>query len=239
MIDGLLNLQSKDQPITTFIDRITEVHLAYVEDFRKIVDSGSDDEYSFDSQQEILTYQFAGLVKKTYERISKGLGSGFDSSANVQELRLNNWVSPVYARLQRRFVRFLASNVEEKLEELSEISFDKLISNLKVDISPSYELNFIGADGLSKSEDTSIQSDLYPPWNLSNFIVKILRNTASCIDLQILESKVSKMFQEDLSMKMRKLGKYLEKIGDKGVGSKSVSEIKQVIYYYDCFYLFT
>ena len=73
------------------------------------------DMYEQNELQELLVYQFAGLTRRAYLELSKALGNEFDTSAGVQDLRLNSWVSPVYARLQRRFIRFLASNVEDKV----------------------------------------------------------------------------------------------------------------------------
>ncbi len=45
------------------------------------------------------------------------LGTEFDSSKETRDMRTNSWVSAVYARLQRRFVRFLSGNVEEYTQE--------------------------------------------------------------------------------------------------------------------------
>ena len=67
--------------------------------------------------EEMIVYQFAGLTKKVYEKIGKGkycfytsniylndcpskyfsLGfvNQFDMTSSIQELRLNNWISPV------------------------------------------------------------------------------------------------------------------------------------------------
>ena len=111
-------------PITELVDEITQVHLNYIDDvFRDGVAGATD-------QEEALVYQFAGLARRTYDRIARGMGAQYDQSSSTLELRLNNWVSPVYARLQRRFVRFLASNVEEKVEELNAASVDLLLERL-------------------------------------------------------------------------------------------------------------
>lgn len=134
---SLIKLAPKGVPVTGLVDDITEVNLDCIEKFRKIIDSKVDDEdgYTDSQSSEYLTYQYAMLVKKVYDRLSKGLGADFDTSANVQELRLQNWVSPIYARLQRRFVRFQASNVDDQIEEMTEASFDKLLRRVKVSVS--------------------------------------------------------------------------------------------------------
>jgi hypothetical protein len=120
-------------------------------------------------------------------------------------MRLTNWVSPVYARLQRRFVRFLASNVEEKMEEMVDTSFDRLLKRVKIEISPPYALTG------SSSSSVGEESRIYPAWELAAFVIKLLRNTVAGIELPSLEAKVTRMFQQELASKMRPLAK-LEKL---------------------------
>ena len=131
---SLIKLSPKNSPVTSLVDDITEVNLDCIEKFRKIVDNKVDDEdgYTDSQSSEYLCYQYAMLVRKAYDRLSKGLGADFDTSSSVQELRLNNWVAPIYARLQRRFVRFQASNVDDMIEEMTEASFDKILRRVKV-----------------------------------------------------------------------------------------------------------
>lgn len=111
VIDALLKVHPKGMPITPLIDEITEVHLRYVDAFRDVIDDGGSDGYSQSANMEFLCYQFAGLVNRLYGRISRGLGADFDSSRVVVDMRTSNWVSPIYARLQRRFVRFTAGEI--------------------------------------------------------------------------------------------------------------------------------
>jgi hypothetical protein len=65
-----------------------------------------DDFFRDGDSDETLCYQFAGLARDAYGRLSMSLGAGFDQSSTVTEMRVNNWVSPVLARLQVRCVSF-------------------------------------------------------------------------------------------------------------------------------------
>ena len=114
IVDALVRLRAPGAPVTSLIDEITDVHLDFVDQFQSMIDDGGEDGYSQSSTQEYLAYQFAGLVRRTYARISRGLGSEFDMSLSSQEMRISSWVSPVHARLQRRFVRFLSAAAEEQ-----------------------------------------------------------------------------------------------------------------------------
>lgn len=219
--DSLLKLHPKDSPITSLIDDITEIHLDYIEVFRKSIDDGGSDGYSQSANQEFLCYQFAILIRNIYDRFSKGLGSNYDMTNSVQDLRLNSWVTPVYARLQRRFVRFLASNVEDKMEEMSSSSFDKVLNKVQIEVVPRYLL----------SEIATLESHVYPPWNLASFIIKMLRNSLTESEYISIEAKVANKFQNDLADKMRVIGRSLEKIFYEKLSTGKVlneKELKQV-----------
>jgi len=85
----------------------------------------SDAAADFKANQELLSYQYAGLCRYMYTRLSMSLGSDFDTSSASHLMRVSNWVSPVYARLQRRFMRFQAGVVEEKVDEMNNAAFDR------------------------------------------------------------------------------------------------------------------
>ena len=113
VMDTLIKLRPPNTPVTDLIDEITDIHLDFLETFQKLIDAdGGEDSYTQTSLQEYLCYQLAGLIRRTYARVSRGLGGDFDTSSQTQEMRINSWVSPIYARLERRFVRFVASNAE-------------------------------------------------------------------------------------------------------------------------------
>jgi hypothetical protein len=122
--------------------------------------------------------------------------------------RVSNWISPVYARLQRRFVRFATASVEEKVEEIFSASFDQLIDKLSMEVSPryflsgpldstvyeSYSSGGNRPDGNADASDESVLSSSnatpYPPMNLAALVIKILRNSVSCcMDITSLESR--------------------------------------------------
>lgn len=203
--DGLLRIQDSNVPITALIDDITQLQLDFIEKFRVIIDDGGSEGYSQSSNQELLCYQFAGIIRKIYDRISKTLGNNFDASLSTQSLRLSNWVTPVYARLQRRFVRFLASNVEEKLLDLNAESFDRFLDAVKFDVmSPRY--------GLYSATANASTRDVYPPWKLAEFIIKVIRYTVREEGSLGLDMKVINRYQRDLASRMRVPSKPLEQI---------------------------
>ena len=68
---------------------------------------------------------------------------------------MNNWVGPVYARLQRRFVRFLSSNVEEKEDEIYLQAFDKLLEKIDYEVHPKYTLSLSETDAQDKDSKLS------------------------------------------------------------------------------------
>ncbi len=226
IMDTLIKLRPPMTPVTDLIDEVTAIHLDFVEKFQQMIDDGGDEGYSQSSAQEYLCYQFAGLVRRTYSRISRGLGSEFDMAQSTQELRINSWVSPVYARLQRRFVRFLAANAEEQEVEINAASFEKLLNKLKLEVVPRYSLSGVkvdrpqssGTDGSGGSgsileASSNDPSFYYPSWEAASFISKIIRNVVATIDvIPALESKVAGAFQSDLSDRMKPLAKPLEKV---------------------------
>jgi hypothetical protein len=222
VIDTLVKLELKHQAsITELVDRITDIHLDYIEEFAEEIDDGGDEDYSQSANQEYLTYQFAGLVRLTYTRISRGLGADFDSSIETQELRTNSWVSTVYARLQRRFVRFLAGNVEETVEEQNIAAMDQLIDRIPLKVSPRYSLQEYKKIAKMESEEEGSGDEneetgtdfYYAPWELCNFILKIVRNVvADSNDRTRLEPKLVRHFQKVLSTKMRKASKLLSEL---------------------------
>lgn len=226
IMDTLIKLRPPMTPVTDLIDEVTAIHLDFVEKFQQMIDDGGDEGYSQSSAQEYLCYQFAGLVRRTYSRISRGLGSEFDMAASTQELRINSWVSPVYARLQRRFVRFLAANAEEQEVEINAASFDKLLGKLKLEVTPRYSLSGVridrsqspsgdggGGSGSIIEASSNDPSFYYPSWETASFISKIIRNVVATIDIiPALESKVTGSFQSDLSDRIKPLAKPLEKL---------------------------
>lgn len=211
VVDAQIRNFPKGTAVTALIDEATEVHLKFIEDFKTEIDDGGSDGYSQSTQQEFLGYQFAGLVERFYTRFSKGLGADFDSSSTAVSMRISNWVSPVYARLQRRFVRFLAGNVEEKMEEINSQAFDRMLDKIVVEISPRYRLLQGGATVSSSTDSFSS----YPAWDLTSFISKVLRNTMGSQPLASVEPKVARLMQNDLSVKMRALGRPLEQLAAK------------------------
>ena len=217
IVDALIRIFPKGIPVTSLIDELTETHLSFVEEFRTEIDDGGSDGYSQSARQEFLCYQFAGLVERVYTRVSKGLGAEFDNSPKTMQMRVSNWVSPVYARLQRRFVRFLAGNVEEKVEESNSQAFDRMLEKIVVAIEPPYLLPHLA--GVSNPPQTAASA--YPGWDLTFFIAKVLRNTLGAApSFASVEPRVAQRLQNDLSVKMRALGRPLERIASKLIGDK-------------------
>ena len=222
IVDSLIRMFPKGVPVTGLIDEITDVHLSFVEDFRADIDDGGSDGYSQSTQQEFLCYQLAGLVERVYTRVSRGLGAEFDSSPAAVRMRISNWVSPVYARLQRRFVRFLAGNVEEKVEESNAAAFDRLLDKLVIGIEPKYHFTQLAASSAASSTPSSSSSSSspsssppYPAWELAFFVTKVLRNTLGCAALASVEPKIAQRLQNHMSVTMRALGRPLEQIATK------------------------
>ncbi|KAJ1430959.1 hypothetical protein B484DRAFT_46359 [Ochromonadaceae sp. CCMP2298] len=208
IMERLNSMLPKGEPVTALIDDITDIHLSFVPTFQKMIKDGDgEDGYVQTALQEQLTYQFAGLVRHTYTILASSLGQGFDKSAANNEMRLNNWVSPVYARLQRRVVRFSASTVEERVEELNNNALDKLIEKLKIQISPRYTL--------SQAAEVVTPGAL-PAWELAAFVLKVLRNSLGALGseqaLATLESKVNRMFRVSISARMRDILRPLESV---------------------------
>ena len=212
VVDALVKLHPKDLPVTPLVDDLTEVHLNYIESFRESIDDGGDDGFSQSRRQETLCYQFATLVHFTYRRLSGGLGEGFDSSEDTQQMRVSSWEDPVHARLQRRFVRFLASNVEEKSEEILSQAFDRLMDRVRLRTPARHTLS-------------SSPEKVYTPWELSQFVTKVLRNVAQYVDLSSLAPKVSKRMQEEVAPEMGRLSQPLERLMERNYFALSDKEL--------------
>ena len=201
IVDALIKIENAGAPITDLIDKVTDVHLNFVEEFQfHLDDSGSGNFQS--TNQEFLAYQFAGLVYRTYSKISRGLGPDFDMSSQAVNMRTNNWVSTIYARLQRRFVRFLASNVEEKVEEQNAASFEGLIERFRVEIVPPYTFS-------KRYIYETMPRGEYPPWDLTASLMTIVRNVISDADKERLEPSVVRHFQNEISAMMRRVSRPL------------------------------
>lgn len=231
VIDNLLKNYSKNMPVTDLVDDISDVHLDFIEPFRFIIDDGGSDGYSQSSRQEFLCYQYAGLAKRVFSYLTKNLGNDFDNSRGTQELRLTNWVSPIYARLQRRFVRFAASNVDEKIEEYLQQAFDRLLLSVTMDIVPRYYITSLQQTSVTSSS-LKIR-DNYPAWDQADTIIKLLRNTVAelstedLIDLSI-ESKLLRTSQNEIANRMRPICKTLENMINKPIDKLQDREIKSV-----------
>jgi len=203
-------------PLTDLVDEITQVHLDYIDGFREMIDDGGEDGYSQSGRMETLTYQFAGLVRRTYDRVARGMGAEYDQSSSTLEMRLNNWVSPVYARLQRRFVRFLASNVEEEVEALNSAAMDLMLNRMSVLIEPyPHPKYMLASSGVGAGADHAAGSSLdasYPPWSLAAQVIKLIRVSVGSLDILAIDAKVARAYQNGISERLRAVGRPLERM---------------------------
>jgi hypothetical protein len=205
-------------PLTDLVDEITKVHLDYIDGFRDMIDDGGEDGYSQSGRMETLTYQFAGLVRRTYDRVARGMGAEYDQSSSTLEMRLNNWVSPVYARLQRRFVRFLASNVEEEVEALNSAAMDLMLNRMPVLVDPYPHPKYmlaptgVGAGAGADHVAGSRLNTSYPPWLLADLIIKLIRVSVSSLDILAIDAKVARAYQNGISERLRAVGRPLERM---------------------------
>lgn len=154
-------------------------------------------------------------------------------TAQSQDMRITNWVSPVFARLERRFVRFQAGNVEDRETEINSAAFDKLLEKVKLEISPKYSISGNNVARAKKAEITGLEASsfdapLYPAWELANFVTKLMRNVVVAVDIRGLEQKVTFVFQNLIAKKMRLLGKPLEKIFETRQTVLDAKAVKQV-----------
>jgi hypothetical protein len=122
-------------------------------------------------------------------------------------MRVTNWEDPVHARLQRRFVRFLSSNVEDRAEEVLSTAFNALMDRVRIELVPAYPLAPAAAP------------PVYAPWHISLFLTKILRNTASYVEKYSLSPRVSKRIQEELAPGLGRVALPVERIFEKKYSS--------------------
>ena len=216
--DTLLGLYPKNSPITELIDEVTDLHLDFIEVFVARIGGVDEEGYSTverGERKEFICYQFAGLIRSMYARLSKGLGGQYNQPASVEKVRLDNWVSPVYARMQRRFIRFQAVEVDTKLREMTNEAFDRLLQRLEIQLSPRYlitgprddkEFEIVPDEELM----SSAQLRTYPPWELANFILIVLRNAIVATEMENLETKIKFLFRESIANRMRYINLKLE-----------------------------
>ena len=153
------------------------------------------------SIKEQLCYQFASLTKYIYKYISIGLSNSFDTTAVTQDIRLTMWMSPILTLLQRNYPLFNANLYEERIEEYHNIAFNKLLQQLRIQITPQYSINNVN----------TIHTTL-PAWELAYFIQKILRNCVYFIDIMDLENKINNYVRNIISTKMHNIIKPLENL---------------------------
>lgn len=200
--------------LNAMIDAVTDRHLDFIERFRVEIDDGGSDGYSQSARQEFLCYQFAGLSRIIFQRLNTGVGdlSEGNSMAMPPDMRLENWMSPIYARLQRRFVRFLASNVDEKLASISAGGMDSLLSILSYTVSPRYSL-LSTAETATTDNSGLVGAPSYPAQDLAGFLNRVLRVfCAGNSDLTSAEAKIAVSFKSALSLRMAGAAVLLEKL---------------------------
>lgn len=94
---------------------------------------------------------------------------------------------------------------------------DRLLQQLQVAISPKYVLDGFHlqdpATYLPSTESPTVMVvKEYPPWELASFVLKVLRNIVSTVDVSELESKVHRLFLDSLSSSMHRLVGPLEQL---------------------------
>lgn len=121
-------------------------------------------------------------------------GGDYDPSKSGNNMRVASWVSPIYARLQRRFPKFSPQDIEERHKPMVTDAFMKLLRRLPMEVQPKYTLYGSGADGNAE----------YPPWQLADLHLRAIRNSISPDDpLTTLETRVSQLFRDDMSKKVQ------------------------------------
>jgi len=92
----------------------------------------------------------------------------------------------------------------------------RLLQQLQVAISPKYVLDGFHVQGpasyLPSTNSPTVVVKEYPPWELASFVLKVLRNIVSSVDVSELESKVHRLFLDGLSSRMHRLMGPLEQL---------------------------
>lgn len=92
----------------------------------------------------------------------------------------------------------------------------RLLQQLQVEISPKYVLDDFHVKGpasyLPTTNSPTVVLKEYPPWELASFVLKVLRNIVSSVDVSELESKVHRLFLDGLSSRMHRLMGPLEQL---------------------------
>ena len=82
-----------------------------------------------------------------------------------------------------------------------------MLERVTIQMEPQYTLSTSAS--ISRPEGTG---RVYPAWDQADFILKLIRNSVSCIDLTSVESKVVRLFQKKISSRMRRLSKAVEAV---------------------------
>lgn len=93
----------------------------------------------------------------------------------------------------------------------------RLLQQLQIAISPKYVLDGFNLQGpassyLPSTDSPTVVVKEYPPWELASFVLKVLRNIVSTVDVSELESKVHRLFLDGLSSRMHRLVGPLEQL---------------------------
>lgn len=93
----------------------------------------------------------------------------------------------------------------------------RLLQQLQIAISPKYVLDGFHLQGpassyLPSTDSPTVVVKEYPPWELASFVLKVLRNIVSTVDVSELESKVHRLFLDGLSSRMHRLVGPLEQL---------------------------
>lgn len=123
-------------------------------------------------------------------------------------------------------MRFLASNVVEKSEEIFAAAFEGLLTRVRVELPSPYRLLEESNAPISTSSSSAMTGGKkeYPAWTLSQFLTRLLRNTATYVDPAALMPKISRRIQEELSPAMGKVGAPVERLATRSVFSLNDKE---------------
>jgi hypothetical protein len=220
--------------LTDLIDEITDRQLSLVEKLQSVLSKYNENE-DLNETLDYLIYQYAAMVRRLYSRLSSSLPGSYDHSTEAEQYRVQSWVMPVYARLQRRFPKFSEIYIEEKSEELYSLSYNKLINqrlSFHLTVTPYYTGVTSSVNNHSSVNDiitsTTTLAD-YEPWKLAYFITKVFRYTLLTLPVEGLEVKLLLTLREDIALRVQSLATALQDITKRytSTGSGVVNDSKE------------
>lgn len=162
---------------------------------------------------DLIAFQFACAIQQFYSTFVDKISINYMLDSGVRNAKIQEFVGPIFARLQRRFPRFSNEEASESLLLYSKVLYRKYLQELPLQINPPYSLertvhnDKVGAY-LNTFEYTNngLQIEVpFPEGELTLLVDRILRYISTPTDLSSLNYAMTQTYHDSLVRKTHEL----------------------------------